>query len=405
MRQPPVSGYESVVPRIPQRGFDGQLSLLIPVPPGSARPLVTASAVETGLRLDCLGISHRTATSELRERAGFSAALLRSALSAARHDPRIERLVIVATCHRTELYAETPRQAAEPAATLLGWWAAACSIPESAIAPSAYTLTGVDAARHLFRVAAGLDSVVLGEAQIVSQIASSLRQSIAVHAASPMLKLAFKGAVKAGERARGAVWGRLQAASLGSAAVDAALAASNGLGGLNVAVVGAGEIAELALRSLAAHAPARVTIANRTIEPALEMAAHHGADVCPLELLPALLRDTDVVIAATRAPQPLIEHAAVAAALRDRPNRPLTLIDVSLPRNVDVAVRNVPGAQLIGIDDLGGYVSAAHSERRAVIPIVERIVTEEITALQARIARRNSVPTHGDAASAVTMAV
>lgn len=313
---------------------------------------------------------------------------LRTSLAAARHDPRIERMVIVSTCHRTELYSELPLPETDFTATLLAWWCAHTGLDPQRLAPHSYGLSGFDAIRHLFRVAAGLDSVVLGEAQIVSQVASSLRHSVAVHAASPLLKLAFKGAVHAGERARGAVWGRLQAASLGSAAVDAAAVAAHGLAGRNVVVVGAGEIAELALRSLAAHAPARITIANRSMETALEMGAHHGADVCPLELLPSLLRDTDVVIAATRANHALIDSDTVAATLKNRPARPLTFIDVSLPRNIDVEVRHVVGAQLIGIDDLGPYVCAAHAERRSVAPVVERIIDEEVLLLEARIARR-----------------
>lgn len=346
-----------------------------------------------------------TAGSELRERAAFPAAMLRPALALARHDPRIERLVILATCHRTELYAEIPQDCPSARETLLAWWAHHCSAPAGALASSAYTLSGVDAIRHLFRVTAGLDSVILGEAQIVSQVASSLKQSVAVHAASPLLKLAFKTAVRAGERARGSVWGRFEAASLGSAAVDAAAQTSGGLGGRNVVVVGAGEIAELALRSLAAHAPARVTIANRTIEPALEMAAHYGAAVCPLELLPSLLRDTDVVIAATRAPTFLIDQATVSSALHSRTDRPLILIDVSLPRNVDVGVRQVAGAQLIGIDDLGRYVVAAHAERSAVVPSVERIIDEELASLRLRLAHRYRSHSHEGVDAVATMAV
>jgi glutamyl-tRNA reductase len=372
--------------------------------------LVTATAAEAGLRLDCLGISHRTATSELRERAGFPTAVLREALSAARRDRRIERLVIIATCHRTELYAETPRSAPDTAETLLEWWANACAIPVSALVPHAYALSGPEAARHLFRVATGLDSVVLGEAQIVAQVASSLRQSVSVHAASPMLKATFKSAVRAGERARGAVWGRLQAANLGSAAVDAAALASNGLRGRNVVVVGAGEIAELALRSLSSHAPNRVTIANRTVEIAREMGAHHNADACALDALPEALRDADVVIAATRATRPLIDRSSVVDALRQRPTRPMTLIDVSLPRNVDVSVRDVTGAQLIGIDDLGAYITAGHAERAAVVPLVERIVEDELSALHARLSRRSEnvarpVVPRMSAALAATMAL
>ena len=355
--------------------------------------MVTEIAVDTGLRLDCLGISHKTATSEVRERAGFSTSVLHDALAAARHDPRIERLVVIATCHRTELYAETPASTRDVREILLEWWSATCGIPKSVLAAHAYSLHGLAAAEHLFKVATGLDSVVIGEAQITGQVASSLRQSVAVHAASPLLKLAFKSAVRAGERARGMIWGRLQAASLGSAAVDAAATAANGLAGRNVVVVGAGEIAELALRSLAPHGARRITIANRTVEAAVEMGAHHGADACPLNLLPSLLRDADVVIAATRAALPLIDCCTVTTALAHRPHRPMTLVDVSLPRNVDVNVRSVAGAKLIGIDDLGPYVVAAHAERRAVIPVVERIIGEELAVLKERLAARSTATT------------
>jgi glutamyl-tRNA reductase len=366
--------------------------------------LVIASAVEPGPRLDCLGISHRTATPELRERTGFSGSRLRDALSAARHDPAIERLVIVATCHRTELYAETPLKQRDARHALLEWWAATCSVPARELAQHTYSLTGVETARHLFHVAAGLDSVVLGEAQIVNQVASSLRQSVAVHAASPLLKLAFKSAVHAGELSRALVWGRLQAASLGSAAVDAAAAATpDGLGGLNVVVVGAGEIAELAMRSLVAHHPRRITIANRTLESAQEVGSRYGAYTCPLRALPSAMRDADVVIAATRAMRPLIDMTTVAAALEHRPHRPMILVDVSLPRNVDISVRCVTGATLIGIDDLGGYITGAHIERRAVVPAVERIIEEELALLRVRLQRRAGPAHHIAAAMPTTM--
>lgn len=296
--------------------------------------------------------------------------------------------MIVATCHRTELYAETPHNARDTRDILLEWWSSRCSIGSDLLANHAYALKGTDAAQHLHRVAAGLDSVVLGEAQIVGQIASSLRQSVAVHAASPLLKLAFKSAVRAGERSRSLVWGRLQAASLGSAAVDAAAAAANGLRGLNVIIVGAGEIAELALRSLGAYSPRRVTIANRTPEAAYAMSVHFGTNVCSLDALPTEMRDADVVIAATRATRPFINETTVGTALEHRPSRPMILIDVSLPRNVEVAVRHVPGVQLIDIDELGAYISTAHAERRAMVPVVEEIVADELASLRLGLARR-----------------
>jgi glutamyl-tRNA reductase len=356
------------------------------------------------LRLHCLGISHRTATSELRERVGFSSDDLSAALAAARRDQRIERLVIVSTCHRTELYAEAPGETVDVGATLLEWWAGRVGIEQAELMPHTYALHGVDALRHLFRVAAALDSVVLGEAQIVAQVAGALRSSVAAHAASPLLKLAFKSAVRSGEHARTSVWGRLEAASLGSAAIDAAAASTHGLDGRSVVVVGAGEIAELALRSLAPHNPARITIANRTVDTALELGAHHGADACPLNALPSLLRDTDVVITATRATNVVLDVPTIASIMKDRSTRTLTLIDVSLPRNIDIEARTVPGVELIGIDDLGPYVSEAHAERRAVVPTVARIVERELGLLRTELTKRVRITPNATAAAAAGIA-
>ena len=352
------------------------------------KTLVTAAAQKSGLRFACVGISHRTADPELRGRAGFPAESLRDALAAARHDPRIQRLAIVSTCHRTELYAETPSTVADPHTTLLQWWADRRMLGTAILTSHTYALAGEDAERHLLRVAAGLDSVVLGEAQIVGQVASSLRQSIAVHAASPLLKLEFRSAVRTGERARRAVWGRLQAASLGSAAIDAAAAATGGLRGRTVLVVGAGEIAELAVRALAAHSAGTVIIANRGIDAARAMAARHGAQACSLAELPFGLRNADVVITATRAAQILIGPSLITAVMQQRSARPMTIVDVSLPRNVDVGVQDVAGARLIGIDDLASYTASMQPERRAMMPVVERIVTDELDALHERLARR-----------------
>ena len=350
--------------------------------------MATASTEDIGAGLHCLGISHRTAAADLRQRAAFSATRLREALAAARRDPRIERLAIVSTCHRTELYAELPSGSPDANDVLVEWWSELCGVTPSELGPHTFSMRGTDAARHLFRVAAGLDSVVLGEAQIVAQVASALRQSISVHAASPLIKLVFRRAVHSGERARGAVWGRLQAASLGSAAVDAAASAANGLGGKRVVIVGAGEIAELALRSLSAHVPARVTISNRSAEPALRLATHFGAHVCDLASLDGELRHADVVIAATRAMQPLISTEMVQRTMELRAGNRLTIVDVSLPRNVDSAVRNISGAQLIAIDDLGPYIAGSNNERRAVVPSVEAIVEDEMGEFCSRAVRR-----------------
>lgn len=344
--------------------------------------------------LHCIGLSHRTAPATLREQVAFADDSLAHVLADARRSGRIGQLAIVSTCHRTELYAEFPRTGRHAAATddsvgpadrLLGWLAESRGVAVETLTPHTYALSGDAAARHLMRVATGLDSVMLGEPQIIAQIAGAMRQSVAAHAASPALKAVFRSAVRAGERARGTVWGRMRASNLGIAAVAAAARLQDGLAGAHVAILGAGEIAQLALSELAEHEAVRITIVNRTTEHADALAARHHAAVAPLDEFERVLATADVVIAATGAEHTLIDAAMITRALGGTTRR-ITLVDVSLPRNVHPEVRDVAGAHLVDIDALGAYVATLDAEHAAAIPRVEEIVSEELAALWHAIA-------------------
>ncbi|MBA3341696.1 MAG: glutamyl-tRNA reductase [Gemmatimonadaceae bacterium] len=343
--------------------------------------------------IHCIGLSHRTAAAALRERAAFPPDSLAAALGNARRTPGIERLVIVSTCHRTELYAELPNvfesdcaAATEREARLIDWLASMRSLDRNLVASHTYSHHTMYAVRHLFRLTAGLDSVVLGEPQILSQAAAALRESVAAHAASPALKKLFKAAVRAGERARASVWGRLRAADLGTAAIGAASAclANHGqtLAESRVAVVGAGEIAELVMAALGAAGSRNATVLSRTADRAVAVAARHGGAARRLEELEPVLADVDAAIFAIAATGAVVDAESVRRVLDARAGRPLVLIDVSLPRNVDPAVRTVPGARLVDIDELGPHVARLHADRALMVPAVERIVGEELSLLQ-----------------------
>jgi len=346
--------------------------------------------------IHCIGVSHRTAPAGLREALAFAPGEIATALRAARCNTAVERLVIVSTCHRTELYVDiSPARGVDAPfariddakAGLANWLTASRSVDRKLLDSHAYALHGDAAVRHLFRLAAGLDSVVPGEPQIVSQVAGALSQSVAAHAASPALKKMFKAAVRAGERAQASVWGGLRAADLGTAAVAAAsrLLQAEGLAfeHARVAVFGAGELACLALAALVEFGARDVTVLNRTADRATSVAAQHGVHARPLDEMAVVLVECDIAIFALAASKFIVNAAAARLAMDARGERPLTLIDVALPRNVDAGARSVPGVRLVGIDELGTLVQDLYANRTAVSPDVDRIVEGEQAALYA----------------------
>jgi glutamyl-tRNA reductase len=337
--------------------------------------------------IHCISLSHHMAPAELREALSFAPGEIERALRSARLDAGIERIVIVSTCHRTELYADisggpspvaTIRDETAPASRLIDWLARNRGVDRSLLDTTCSVFDGSSALTHLFRLTCGIESVIPGEPQIVSQVASALSRSVSAHAASPALKNIFKAAVRAGEHAQATVWGRLRRADLGTAAAAAALRflESNGttFAQASVAVFGAGELGELALSAVVEAGARNVTLVNRSTDRAVIVAERHSAQVRGLDEIASVLAAADVSIFALAESKSAISIDMVREAMRVRGGRPLALIDVGLPRNVDPDSRILADVCLLGIDELGDAVGEIFSGRAAVIPAVEEII-------------------------------
>jgi glutamyl-tRNA reductase len=342
----------------------------------------------------CIGVSLYTAPAEFREALSFSQAEIEPALQSARIQGGIERLVIVSTCHRTELYADfsPPRGTVANVlpslvlrSRLIDWLAFYRGVSRAHLESSCQHFVGTAAVHHLFRLACGLESVIAGEPQIISQVASALSRSVAAHAVSPTLRQVFKSAVRAGEHAQSVAWGGLRRADLGTAAAAAASQflerSGRSLDDARVAVFGAGETGELALSALAESGTRALAVVNRTPERAGILASRYGASSRSLQDVENVLAETDVAIFALGASKSLVSPAMIQNVMGTRQGRPLALIDVGLPRNVDPGSSPIPGLWHVGIDELGDLVGQLYSARSAVVPRVEEIIAARTSSL------------------------
>lgn len=325
-----------------------------------------------------LGISFRRAPVELLERLGFTDDDLAKAYRRAAELEGVDEAVILSTCNRVEVYGSVATYHAGFLA-LKRLLAETRGVEPEELAEPLYSHWEQDAADHLFSVAAGLDSMVLGETQIHAQVREGLRRAQAEGAASSTLTGLFHAAARAGRRVR-------QETSLG-AAPDAyiALAASladeslAGLDGDHVVVIGAGRMAALAVKHLRLRGAGPVRILNRSLEHARALAARTSAEHGDLESLPQALVSADLVVSATGAAGHVVRHAAVASAMARRPNRPLVLLDLAVPRDVDPEVAYVDGVRVIDIVSLRERVMAGHDEQAAEeIGAAHAIVAEEV---------------------------
>ena len=309
------------------------------------------------LPLYLVGLSHKTAPVEVRERAALDPAVALPAALA-----RLGKGVVLSTCNRTELYGVgDPGKARD-------------LLLERGVEPRhLYQKEGVEALRHLFRVAAGLDSLVVGEAQILGQVREALFLARKHGATESLLEKAFQSAIALGKRARSETGIGAGAVSVAYAALDLALAVFGDLSGLAVAVLGAGEMAELFLTHLKAHGVERVLVVNRTEERARTLADRFGGEAYPLSALSQVLRQADLVVASAAANRYLV-------APEDLPKRakPLFLIDIALPRNIDPRVGRLPHAYLYNLDDLKRVVEKNVEARRGEVPKVEALVEKAI---------------------------
>ncbi|RMG94183.1 MAG: glutamyl-tRNA reductase [Chloroflexi bacterium] len=341
----------------------------------------------------CVGLNHQTAPVEVREGVSFTAEEQTAVFVDFPSQLRefgLKELVILSTCNRVELYAagmelEATDLAGDLTRALLTWLADFHGISVSRLQPYVYQYVGEAAVRHLCRVAAGLDSMVLGEPQILGQVEAAFACAQAGRATGPVLTAVFLAAIRAGKRARTETGISKNAASISSAAVRVARRLLGDLSQRHAVVVGAGEMGQLALKALLHRHIGRVSLVNRTYQRAQELAAHWGGEAFGLEALPDLLATADLVISATGAADYVITPTLVETAVSQRPDRPLVLLDIAVPRNIDPTVKAIAGVELVDMDVLQQQIDHALSDRAQEIPHVERIIEAEITALRGQI--------------------
>ena len=330
------------------------------------------------MHIYCLGLNHNTTPIELREQLSLGENAIRSALARLARGhlaSSIVELVIVSTCNRTELYAASSNL---PIGVLGAFLSDACGIPAQQFGTHAYQYEDLDTARHLFEVASGLDSLVIGEPQILGQIVRALELSRGQNMAGPMLNRLFQSAVHAGKRARTETGISRNPASVSSLAASLAERAVHPIAEAQVVILGAGEMAELAVEALRKRGAKRILVVNRTLERAHAIADRWDAEITTFENLDAALVSADILISSTGAPHTILSAEMVKHSMQARAQRPLVLIDIAVPRDIDPDAANIPHVKLYDIDNLNEKLEGALAERMAEVPQVKSILAEEI---------------------------
>jgi glutamyl-tRNA reductase len=332
-----------------------------------------------------VGMSHRGASVEVREKVALNAAEARGAIERLQELTRAREAVVLSTCNRTEFYLIEADADAAPAvwdlmATRLGAEASGYG----------YVLRDREAVSHLFAVASGLDSMVLGEAQIHGQVRDAWENSRAYSGA--VLNRAFQTALLVSGRIRNETAIARGAASVSSAAVQLSKQIFGSLSGRRAMVLGAGEMAELALECLAAEGVRTAIVANRTYERATEVAARHGATAMHYDDCWTQLAQVDLLLCSTAAPHPIVLTDHIRPSLDARGDRPLCVLDIALPRDVDPAVGELDNVFLYNIDDLQAVIASSLERRRSNLPTAEQLIASETERYWEWLAGLEAVP-------------
>jgi glutamyl-tRNA reductase len=337
-----------------------------------------------------VGVSHRTAPLELREALAFKSESLPQSLADLRQSCAATEAMILSTCNRVELYASAPDEGALGA--LAQFLAASHEQPLASIEGALYRLGGDAAIRHAFRVAASLDSMVIGESQVLGQVKEAYEQADAAGTLGPALTSLRNRSLAAAKRARSETGIGRNAVSVSHVAVELARKIFGDLAGRAVLLVGTGKMSEIAARSLVRGGALATVVGGRSFERACELATALGGRAVPFETLRDELGRADIVISGTSAPGPIISRQDVEQASAARRQRPLFLIDIAVPRDIDAAVRELEGVFLYDLDDMRSVADANLRERRKEAEDAEAIVAEETRAFLDWLRARDAVP-------------
>jgi glutamyl-tRNA reductase len=324
-----------------------------------------------------IGVSHKTAPVEVRERLALPEARAAEFVRDLRGAADIHEAVAISTCNRTELYLVVG-EPVEAESTVLGMLASQAGIRPTGLASAIYSHRNCDAARHLYRVTAGLESMIVGEAEIQGQVKRAYDAALAKETTGPLTNRLFTAALATGKRVRSETAIGERQLSLPAVAVALARERLGALDGRQVVIVGTGETSELTARALADSGVRTVFVANRRRDRALSLAKRYGGTSVSFDELPQALVRADIVLAATASPHLLLEARELAEVMEARDARPLLLIDLAVPRDIDASAVGIDGVSLYDIDDLQAVIARNRRVRQAEARKAEGIVEEEI---------------------------
>ncbi len=327
------------------------------------------------MTLLALGLNHQTAPVAMREKLAIGPATVERALRELIDSQGIAEAAVLSTCNRTELYCHVePGEEALPER----WLAQASGLRPEQLDAYLYRYQDADAVRHLFRVATGLDSMILGEPQILGQVKEAYQHARGVGALKTPLDRLFQHSFAVAKRARTDTRIGAHPVSVAFAAVRLAQRVFSALDQATVLLIGAGDTVELAARHLVDHKVRRLLVANRTLEHAQALAARFGGTALALEDIPRLLPEADIVLSATASREPILRRATVASALKQRRHRPMFLLDLAVPRDIEPSVAELDDVFLYGVDDLEQVIDENRRSRREAADQAEAIIELQV---------------------------
>ncbi len=348
-----------------------------------------------------LGISHKTAPVALRERLAFSEHEASEFAVTATATAEVREAVVISTCNRTEVYLVVG-DPVRAESDVLGLLAGRAETRPTELAEAIYSPRNCDAARQLYRVTAGLESMILGEAEIQGQVRRAHESAMRAGCTGPLSNRLFAAALTTGKRVRTETGIGSSRVSVPSVAVDLALSVLGGLESRHVVILGAGETSELTARALSEQGAGTIFVANRHADRALSLAQRFGGSVVGLDKLPDQLVQADIVLSSTSSPHPIVGREELELVMDQRGGRALVLIDIAVPRDVDPACAQLEGVSLYDIDDLQAVVARNLSTRADETPQALEIVEEEIRRFARWLGQLDALPTvsalrtHGD---------
>ncbi len=342
--------------------------------------------------LFALGISHKTAPLELRERLALTEGRAAGVLSDLLESEQVSEAAAISTCNRTELYLVVS-DAVEAENVALTALSRQAGIRPTELVESLYSHRGIEAAGHLFRVAAGLDSMILGEAEIQGQVKRAYELALVEGATGAILNRLFRGALAAGKRVRSDTRIGEGGISVPSAAVELAIRTLGDLADRRVLLIGAGETAELTARALAARGVDAVFVANRRYDRAIGLAERFGGSAVRFDDLPNELEQADIVVSSTNSPHHIVEREELELVAAARSHRPLLLIDLAVPRDIDPTCREVTGVVVRDVDDVQTIADRNANGREVESRRAELLVSAELARFESWLGSLEVLPT------------